>query len=142
MKGYLLVEAGGTRYGLRLADVRQVLDLETVYPAPGSHPAMLGVIRVGGRFCPLVHLAALIERGRGADEKLETGVVARCGEQLVVLAVDDADTVVREEPEPVPDGWELHWAGGVAHREGGLVPVLDMDVLAERLVSVSADEQR
>jgi len=137
VKGYLLVEEGGTRYGLRLEDVRQVFDLESVHPAPGGHPAVVGLVRVGGRLMPLVHLSALLEGIEAPEGHGATGVVTRCGDQHVVLAVHDADTVVRDAPEPAPDGWELPWAGAVARREDALIPVLDMDFLAERLMSVN-----
>ena len=136
MKGYLLVEEGGTRYGLRLEDVRQVFDLESVHPAPRSHPAVVGLVRVGGRLMPLVHLGALLEGNDAPEGHGATGVVTRCGDQHVVLAVHDADTVVREAPEPAPDGWDLPWAAAVARRGDVLIPVLDMEFLAERLMSV------
>jgi len=49
--------------------------------------------------------------------------------------VDDADAVVREQPLPVPRGQTLPWAIGVAEQAGGagLVPILDLDALSERL---------
>jgi chemotaxis signal transduction protein len=137
VKGYLLVEEGGTRYGLRLEDVREVFDLESVHPAPRSHPSVVGLVRVRGRLMPLVHLGALLEGVEAPEGHGATGVVTRCGDQNVVLAVHDADTVVREAPEPAPDGWELPWAGAVARRDDVLIPVLDMDFLAERLMSVN-----
>ena len=142
MKGYLLVEEGGTRYGLRLEDVRQVFDLESVHRAPRGHPAVVGLVQVGGRLVPLVHLGALLEGGETPQGHGATGVVTRCGDKLVVLAVHDADTVVREAPEPAPDGWDLPWAGAVARRNDVLIPVLDMDFLAERLMSVDPGGER
>jgi len=52
----------------------------------------------------------------------------------VAFEVDDADAVVREQPLPVPRGQTLPWAGGVAEQEGGgLVPILDLDALGDRI---------
>ena len=142
MKGYLLVEASGTRYGVRLADVRQVIELPQAYAAPSRHPAVLGVIQTGGRLMPLIDLGALVETDREPAAGATLGVVALCAERLVTLAVDEAETVVREDPEPVPTGWDLPWASGVAREDEVLVPVIDMDVLAERLLSAGATEER
>ncbi|UCF41081.1 MAG: chemotaxis protein CheW [Gemmatimonadota bacterium] len=142
MKGYLLVEAGGARYGVPLADVRQVIELPPASAAPSTHPAVLGVIQVGGRLMPLVDLGALVEAHRAPMPGTTLAVVTRCAQRLVALAVDDAEAVVHEDPEPLPDGWALAWAAGVAREGGTLIPVIDMDVLAERLVSVGASGER
>ena len=137
-----MVEAGGIRYGVRLADVRQVIELTKAYAAPSRHPAVLGVIQTGGRLMPLIDLAALVETDRDPAPGAALGVVTLCAERLVTLAVDEAETVVRQDPEPVPAGWDLPWASGVAREGDALVPVIDMDVLAERLVSAGATEER
>ncbi|MGH7909138.1 MAG: hypothetical protein ACRENW_04720, partial [Thermodesulfobacteriota bacterium] len=64
----------------------------------------------------------------------------RLGARVVAFEVDDADDVVREEPLPVPRGESLPWAsgvgrgrGGVGGGAGGLVPILDLDALGERI---------
>ena len=137
-----MVEAGGIRYGVRLADVRQVIELPKAYAAPSRHPAVLGVIQTGGRLMPLIDLAALVETDRDPAPGAALGVVTLCAERLVTLAVDEAETVMRQDPEPVPAGWDLPWASGVAREGDALVPVIDMDVLAERLVSAGATEER
>ena len=54
-------------------------------------------------------------------------------ERIVALEVDDADEVVREAVLPAPPGESLPWASGVARREGTLVPILDWNVLEERI---------
>ena len=47
--------------------------------------------------------------------------------------VDDADEVVREAALPVPGGEHLPWAVGVARRDSGLIPILDLDALGDRI---------
>lgn len=139
MKGYLLVRAENAGYGFRIADVEQVLDLSEVYPAPGLVPAVRGVTVVAGRLVPLVHLVALLTRGAPPAERRATGVVVRCPDLPVVFEVDDVDHVVVEDPLPVPEGWRLPWAGGVA-QGSGLIPILDVDALAERLAPTAERE--
>src|SRR5204862_1451651 len=56
----------------------------------------------------------------------------------VAFEVDAAGAGVREEPLPVPRGQTLPWAVGVAEqgesRGGGLVPILDLDALGDRIL--------
>jgi hypothetical protein len=63
----------------------------------------------------------LVELGSGARNR------------QVAFEVDDADAVVREQPLPVPRGQSLPWAAGVAKQESGLVPILDLDALSDRI---------
>jgi chemotaxis signal transduction protein len=137
MRGYLLLRAEGAPYGFRVTDVEQVVDLDEVYPAPGVVPAVRGVAHVSGRLVPLVHLVALLTQGTPPSECRPTGVLTRCVDGNVVFEVDDVDAVVAEDPLPVPAGWQVPWASGVAPGTR-LVPILDLAVLAERLSHASA----
>lgn len=137
MRGYLLLRAEGATYGFRVADVEQVVDLGDVYAAPGVVPAVRGVTPISGRLVPLVHLVALLTQGTPPSEYRPTGVVARCADGRVVFEVDDVDAVIAEDPLPVPDGWLVPWASGVAPGRK-LIPIVDLAVLAERLAPVSA----
>jgi chemotaxis signal transduction protein len=134
-RGYLLVQVEGTRYGLPLEPVLQVDDLGEVLEVPCVLPAMRGLTPLGGRLVPLLHLGALLgNRTPPPARGLATVLVdLGGGERLVALEVDDADEVVREAVLPAPPGESLPWASGVARREGRLVPILDWDVLEERL---------
>ncbi len=60
-------------------------------------------------------------------------MLVRLNGRYVAFEVDDADEVVREPALPVPPGQSLPWATGVAQREGGLVPILDLDALGDRI---------
>jgi purine-binding chemotaxis protein CheW len=134
-RGYLLVRVDGRPYGLPLARVLEVSDLEEVLDAPRALPALRGLTALRGRLVPVVHLGALLG-GRAAPERPgATVVLVRLGgERQVAFEVDDADEVRRENPLPVPRGQDLPWAGGVARpRDGALVPILDMEALEERL---------
>ncbi len=136
-----MVRAGGAPLGLHVADVEHVLDLGDVHPAPGRLPAVRGVTAVGGRLLPLVHLRALLAQGAPPPDRGRTGVVVRCGAARVVLEVDDAEAVLPETPRPVPEGWRIAWASAVLEGER-VIPVVDVDVLAERLVSAVQSEAR
>jgi chemotaxis signal transduction protein len=125
----------GARYGLPLGPVLQVDDLGEVMEVPRVLPAMRGLTPVGGRLVPLIHLGALLGSRTPPLERGSATVLIDLGggERLVALEVDDADEVVREAVLPAPPGECLPWASGVARREGTLVPILDWDVLVERI---------
>ena len=142
MKGYLLVRSEGKSYGLPVASVLEVGDTTEVLAVPRKLPAVRGLTSLRGRLVPLIHLGALLT-GREAPASVaaagsRTIVLVQLGgvrrDRQVAFEVDDADAVVREEPLPVPRGQSLPWAAGVAERENGLVPILDLDALGDRIL--------
>ena len=141
MDGYLIIRAGGKEYGLRIDQVLEVADGFELYPAPSTHPAVRGVTPMRDRLVPLVHLAALLTNGIPAPDLGRTVVLAKAGGTLVALEVDDVDEVIPERPEPVPEAWQLPWAAGVAERRGTLIPVVDIELLVERLTPAEVSEQ-
>jgi chemotaxis signal transduction protein len=134
-RGYLLVQVEGARYGLPLEPVLQVDDLGEVLVVPRVLPAMRGLTPLNGRLVPLIHLGALLGNRAPPPERGSATVLVDLGggERLVALEVDDADEVIREAVLPAPPGESLPWASGVARREGTLVPILDWDILQERI---------
>jgi chemotaxis signal transduction protein len=137
MKGYLLVRSGGKAYGLPVGRVLEVGDTTEVMTVPRKLPAMRGLTPLRGRLVPLVHLAAFLTGAEAPAPSTATRTVVlvelgASGKQ-VAFEVDDADAVVREQPLPVPRGQTLPWAAGVAEQEGGLVPILDLDALGDRI---------
>ena len=141
MKGYLLVRSEGKAYGLPVASVLEVGDTTEVLAIPRRLPAVRGLTPLRGRLVPLIHLGALLT-GREAPAAVPAGsrtvVLVQLGggsrDRQVAFEVDDADAVVREQPLPVPRGQSLPWAAGVAEQENGLVPILDLDALSDRII--------
>ena len=131
--GFLLVHAERRAYGLPLDRVVEVADLTEVLEVPRAEPAMRGLTPLRGRLVPLVHLAAFLGQRTPPPELGRAVVVVRLGGRLVAFEVDDAEEVVREAALPLPDGASLPWAMGVAPREDGLVPVLDLEALGDRI---------
>jgi len=148
MKGYLLVRSAGKSYGLPISRVLEVGDATEVLHIPRKLPAVRGLTPLRGRLVPLIHLAAFLTGseapsaaagsagGGGGGGGVRTVVLVELGAsgRQVAFEVDDADAVVREQPLPVPRGQTLPWAAGVAEQEGGgLVPILDLDALGDRI---------
>lgn len=92
----------------------------------------------------VVHLGALLLGSGLPDQPSATVVMARCHGRPVAFEVDDADEVVRDPGLPAPAGRRLPWASGVAERDDALVPIVDLDVVGERLsthLDAGADER-
>ena len=142
MKGYLLVRSEGKPYGLPVARVLEVGDATEVLHIPRKLPAMRGLTPLRGRLVPLIHLGAFLT-GSDAPPANPPGIASAvrtvvlvelgAGGRQVAFEVDDADAVVREQPLTVPRGQTLPWAAGVAEQGGGLVPILDLDALGDRI---------
>ena len=133
-RGYLLVRVEGRQYGLPLSGVLEVSDVTELLDAPRAVPAVRGLTTFRGRLVPLVHLGALLGGRAAPEQRPGTAVLVRLGPRQVAFEVDDADEVVREAALPVPRSEHLPWAAGVARpRAGGLVPILDLDALEERM---------
>lgn len=136
MNGYLLVRSEGKSYGLPVARVLEVGDATEVLSIPRKIGSVRGLTPLRGRLVPLVHLGAFLS---GADvppaegAAVRTVVLVELAGKQVAFEVDDVDAVVRERPLPVPRGQALPWAAGVAERDAGLVPILDLDALGDRL---------
>ncbi|HEX9729141.1 MAG TPA: chemotaxis protein CheW [Gemmatimonadales bacterium] len=140
MTGYLVVRSGATRFGLPLAHVVEVVPTEGLTAAPGTSPAVRGVMPVRGRLIPLAHLDALV-RGRTPDATIgHAAVVMSVDGDPVAFEVDEAEELQRAAPGPLPSGWEFPWAVGVARVGDTLIPILDVASLVERLRSIQIRE--
>ena len=135
---FLVVRAGGERYGLDLAAVREVVDTTPPRAVPARLAAVRGVMPLRERFYTLVHLGALIAGGAPSGGVAETAVITDLGGTAVALEVDDVEAVVEHGATLVGGGA----GGGITEvwRVGGeLVSVLDLAVLAGRLSETGAE---
>jgi chemotaxis signal transduction protein len=126
---------------LRVDQVLEVVDEFDVLNVPGSHRSVLGVTPIRHRLVPLVRLASLITGSEPPETRGDAAVLARCLGSLVAFEVDDVEELVMEAPRPAPEAWRLPWAAGVIRHEGQLMPIVDLDVLAERLISGELEKQ-
>ncbi len=131
---FLIVRVGKERYGLPLADVREVMDLVPPRPVPSRSPALRGLMPLREHFVSLVHLGALIAEVAAPDALAETAAIVMVGGARVALEVDDVEAVVDRSATLVGAAPEP-WASGVWRVGELLVTVLDLGVLGERIVT-------
>jgi chemotaxis signal transduction protein len=120
-----------------VAAVERVCDVPTPFPAPVRDPAVRGVMSVADRLIPVVNLAAVVRGGAAPAERGEIGVVVRYGTRLLVIEVDDAPGLEHGAIEPLPIGWRGGWAAAAVQVPEGLVPLLDVGNLFERLTAAT-----
>lgn len=132
---FLLVRAGQLRLGFPLDEVVEVSALGAVHPVPSVAPALRGVTLARGRLVPLLHLGALLASIPCPEERCGTGILAALGGHPVCLEVDEADVLTREIMLPVPPEKPIPWALAVVRLEDGMIPILNLDALAERLTN-------
>jgi chemotaxis signal transduction protein len=130
---FLVVRAGGERYGLALDAVREVLDVVAApQPVPARTAALRGVIPHRERFLSLLHLGALLAGGAPPAAVGDTAVVVETLRAAMALEVDDVEAVVDRGATYV-GATAAPWVEGVWRVGTELVTVLDLGVLAERV---------
>jgi len=129
---FLVVRAGGERYGLTLADVREVVDTVPPRRVPARSPSLRGVMPLRERHVSLIHLASLVSGGKPPELVSETAVVVLVGGAPTALEVDDVEAVVDRTADYVGAA-PVAWASGVWRVGEDLVTVLDLGVIGERI---------
>jgi chemotaxis signal transduction protein len=132
LDAFLIVRAGGGRYGLPLASVREVVDLAPVRPVPTRVRALRGVMPLRERFVSLVHLGALLTGEEAPAAPGDAAVVVMVAGARVALEVDEVEAVADRSAVVVGEA-PAAWARNVWRVGQDLVTVLDLGVLAERI---------
>lgn len=130
---FLLVTAGHLRVALAVGQLEAVTDGTEVVPVPVAEPAMAGVTTARGETVPVISLARLL--GTPAPRGADVFVLVRSGGIRLCLAVEAAETLARGDVLPLPADSAMPWARAVLREGDTLVPLLDLEALAERLAA-------
>ncbi len=126
----LVFEVGGQRYGLPVADVREVVRAVTLTPLPQAPAIVEGVVNVRGILVPVLDIRARFRLPAKELEHTDHLIVARVGRRPVALRVDRVleltalDEGAVEEAEAVLPG--VGYLAQVAKSPDGLVLVHDL----------------
>ncbi|HEU4827908.1 MAG TPA: chemotaxis protein CheW [Gemmatimonadales bacterium] len=132
-EAFLLVAAAGTRVALSVAQLEAVTAAAEIVPVPVAEPAMAGVTTVRGETLPVISLARLL--GRSAAREADAFVIVSAGGVRLCIAVEEAETLSRGDIMPLPPDGAMPWARAVLRDGASLVPLLDLEALAERLAA-------
>jgi chemotaxis signal transduction protein len=128
---FLLVRLGARRVGLPIGFIIAVEALGPVHPVPTTEPACRGVTKTRGRIMPVLALADLI--GQTGAVTGGTAILLAIKGKSMCVEVDDAESIIRGNPIPLPRDEALPWASGVIRLADGLIPLVDLDAVGERL---------
>lgn len=130
---FLLVSAAGLRVALGVAQLEEVTEGRKVVPVPVAEPAMAGVTTLRGETVPVIALNRLL--GVPPMREADVFVLVRAGGIRLCIAVEDAETLARGDVMPLPPDGAMPWARAVLRDGESLVPLLDLEALAERLAA-------
>jgi purine-binding chemotaxis protein CheW len=143
---FLSFDAGGTRFGVPILKVKEILQYEGVTRVPGTPRSIRGVINVRGAVVPVVDLSVKFGRGASGETRrscvLVVEMAARDGALTLGVLSDAVDEVIDLAPaeiEPPPAfgaGIRLDYVTGMGKVAKGFVVLLDMD----RVLSATESE--
>ncbi|MDP9133905.1 MAG: chemotaxis protein CheW [Actinomycetota bacterium] len=125
MTAYVRVSLGGESYGVDVAHVRGVAELDTVVAVPGAGPHVAGISHLQGEILPIVRISDLLRAPQGEPRQI---VVVQDGERRAGLAVDAAEQV-EELPEPTALDEPLTH-GAILH-DGRTIGIVDVPALLD-----------
>ncbi len=132
----LVARAGGERYGLDVAAVREVVPVGEVTAVPSRSLAVRGVMAVRERYLSLFSLEALLTGRMPLRGDAGAAVVVALGGSELALEVDEVESVVDAGGAYVAgEGVGGIAARGICRCGDALVTVLDTALLAERVTA-------
>ena len=133
----LAFEVAARRFGIRTANVREVLRASTLLDVPDALGRLDGVLNLRGQVVPVVNLRAWFELPVKAVEHTDLFIVCEAGGRILAVRADgkvELVLVANHDFEPPPEGMPtLGIVAGVAKTPGGLVLVVE----PERLLSTA-----
>ncbi len=136
MTDVLLVRIGDRQVGLIVDSLVEVIELTAPFPVPSATPALRGLIPVGDRLVPVLHLGAALDGAACPDRLGEMAVIATIDERTIGLEVDYASEVTPAVITQLPEDLLVPGAVGVVQRDGVFVPVIDVALLGAQLIDI------
>ena len=140
----LVVEVGGQRYGLPVADVRELVRAVTILPVPRAPAIVEGIINLRGNIVAVLDIRARFGLPAKPLEPADHFVVAEAGNRMVALRVDRALDLVHLEAADIEDARGLipgaDYVSWVAKLPHNLVLVHDLRTFLSRAESAALAE--
>ena len=145
-KQIVVFNMGEESYGVDIAMVREIIQLQPVTRVPGTPPSVEGMINLRGSVIPIVDLRKRFKLESIPHSKNTRIVVVSCKGQDVGVVVDAVAEVLRvatesiEPPSNLFTGENLEHMQGIVKLTNRLVILLNMDQVLSRneLTSLNA----
>lgn len=144
----LIFEVDSERFGIRSADVVQVLQAASFSPLPATPRIVEGALNLRGRVMPVLNIREILGLATKEMEHTDHLIVVEVDAQALTLRADRAVKLLRVEPDGMDATVQQphsHLVEFVAKTSDGLVHVLDpRRLLADESLAtvVQALEQR
>jgi purine-binding chemotaxis protein CheW len=88
---------GDTMYGLRLANVLEIIHVQPIAMVPGTPPYVKGIINLRGSIVPLVDMRLKFGQPEREYDGQTNFIITQLGDMQVGLAVDRVSNVVKTD---------------------------------------------
>ena len=123
---------GNITYGINVAKVREVINLQSITKMPSTHPFIDGVFTLRGKVIPLVNLAVCLNVPNSEPKRI---IVAELNNYQAGFLVDEVSRIHRiswERMEPTPEIANSNLVVGIIKMESKMVVLLDFEhILAD-----------
>ncbi|KIL50283.1 chemotaxis protein CheV [Jeotgalibacillus alimentarius] len=88
-------EVNGSKYGINVIKVKEIIQPAAVIPIPHSHPYINGIIQLRGEVLPVIDMRQVLGRQPGEKSAQEKYIVSEFNQQKVVFHVDNVSMIHR-----------------------------------------------
>ena len=102
---YLAFYVDGYLYAIDLADILQIVQPGLITPLPHTHPAILGVVKLRDRICPVMDLHMRLHENKWERGEHPLALLLEHGGRSGCIVIDDVLSVIdvgRNGTEPIP----------------------------------------
>jgi len=133
---FVTFDLGDQTFAVDVANVREILDSQTISPLPNASSELIGMIDIRGQGIPVMDLSLPLGLPRlshdTAEERLIVLDFAEDSAPTVAIAADRVRSVVEiaagviDPVPPVPGSWTAGAMKGVTRLDGALVYLIDL----------------
>ena len=134
---FLIVEAGGTLFGLEQALIREIVPARMITRLPGAPAAVRGLLNVRGTLVTVVDLAVRFGAGRTANDDASVVVAASQSRSLGLLVdeVHDVQSFADDALLPSPAELADLAIAGLGHFGERIVLAVELHELARQTLA-------
>ena len=134
---FLIVEAGGTLFGLEQALIREIVPARMITRLPGAPAAVRGLLNVRGTLVTVVDLAVRFGAGRTANDDASVVVAASQSRSLGLLVdeVHDVQSFADDALLPSPAELADPAIAGLGHFGERIVLAVELHELARQTLA-------
>lgn len=139
MTQYIVIRIGDEQYGIDIKYIDNIVRLQQITRVPQVPEHFKGVINLRGEVIPVMSLR--IKMGLEADETTKDTriiIIKMAQHEPIGMMVDSVKEVVNLEAAEVEkgnadSGSEKAYVNGIGKHEGGLISLLDLDLVLQEL---------